>query len=492
MLTVLDLCSGIGGFALGFERAGFRTAAFCEFNQFCREVLQSHWPEVPQFHDIRKLKGWHVGYVDVITAGFPCQPHSLAGKQEGPADPRDLWPDVCRLVREIMPEWFIGENVPGLDGKHMALDRVLVDLETAGYSAIPIEIPACAVDAPHIRKRIFIVANRNGELHDRAGHVGAQGRSKPANGGSRVANRNGARPLPRAHSGVCCGEESAGSRDGKLERCGGAGSHVANRASQRPQERQKPLAAQSQFPPAHRGGDMGNGAFVRWPKGRPEHEGQQGRSAFAVASISCGHMGDGALQRCAGVGLSDRRPERQAHLDAQWAGAEWITCPDGKSRRVKPGVRLLAHGVPFEMGLIETVTARLVAGEETDAKARFTIWQIMLALWWDTELASTSPDIYRDRLCNIVRGVSQELTSSGWLLGEWLQTDETLCNLLDVISSKPFEETQDLQQKVLERIRKKKCPKEMGTRVDQIMAYGNAVVPQIAEEIGRAINASRL
>jgi DNA (cytosine-5)-methyltransferase 1 len=241
MLTVLDLCSGIGGFALGLERTGgFRTVAFCEANQFCVEVLQSHWPDVPVFRDLRKLRGWHVGYVDCITAGFPCQPHSLAGRQEGPADPRDLWPDVFRVVREIMPEWFIGENVPGLDGKHMALDRVLIDLESAGYSAITIEIPACAVDAPHIRKRLFI-----------------------------VANRNGARPLPRTH------------------------------------------AAQSQFPPAHRGGDMGNGA----------------------------------LPGCAGVGLSDRPTHRQAHLDAQWTGAEWLDCPDGKRRRVKPGIRLLAHGV---------------------------------------------------------------------------------------------------------------------------------------------------
>ncbi len=346
MLTVLDLCSGIGGFSLGLERAGgFRTAAFCEFNQFCREVLQSHWPEVPQFHDIRKLKGWHVGYVDVITAGFPCQPHSLAGKQEGPADPRDLWPDVCRLVREIMPEWFIGENVPGLDGKHMALDRVLVDLETAGYSAIPIEIPACAVDAPHIRKRLFIVANRPRERGDRRGHLGPQGRSKPANGGSHVANREriGCSGQPAAAGRHDDDRQAAGRQQGADgAQHGGAGSHVANRASQRPQERQKPLAAQSQFPPAHRGR----------------------------------HMGDGALPGLAGGHLSNMSQHRQAHLDAQWTGAEWLECPDGKARRVKPGVRLLAHGVP--------------------------------------------------------------------------------------------------------------------RRVDQIRAYGNAVVPQIAEEIGRAIHASRL
>lgn len=295
---VLDLCSGIGGFALGMERAGFQTVAFCETNRFCREVLHSHWPEVPQFHDIRKLQGWHVGPVDIITAGFPCQPYSLAGKQKGAADPRNVWPDVCRLVREIMPEWFVGENVPGLDGKHMALDGVLVDLESAGYEAITIEIPACSVDAPHIRKRLFIVANRNGKLFNGTGHIGARWRNELANGGTHGCLADAARQSTRT------------------------------------------TGCTWQY------GDVANGESDQRSKGRPEHEREQGRSAFVVTSGASRSMGNGALPGCAGQWVSDRPTERPADFDSQWASAEWLVCPDGRARRVKPGVRLLASRVP--------------------------------------------------------------------------------------------------------------------------------------------------
>lgn len=157
-LKVLDLFSGIGGFSLGLERTGgFETVAFCEIEPFCQKVLLKHWPNVPIFDDVRKLKGGDVGRVDVICGGYPCQPFSLAGKREGERDDRHLWPEVRRILYETRANWFLGENVVGHIS--MGLDSVLSDLEQDGYTAQPFVIPAAGVGACHRRERVWIVAN---------------------------------------------------------------------------------------------------------------------------------------------------------------------------------------------------------------------------------------------------------------------------------------------------------------------------------------------
>jgi len=160
----LDLFSGIGGFALGLERAGFETVAFCEIEEFPRQVLRKHWPDVPIFEDVKELTGEQiereVGPVDLITAGYPCQPFSLAGKHRGKEDDRHLWPEVNRLLAELRPAWFIGENVAG--HINMGLDEVLSDLESQGYTARAFVIPAVALDAPHRRSRVWIMAHAKG------------------------------------------------------------------------------------------------------------------------------------------------------------------------------------------------------------------------------------------------------------------------------------------------------------------------------------------
>ena len=167
-MRVLDLFSGIGGFSLGLERAGMETVAFCETDEFCRKVLAKHWPDVPCYSDIRKLTGaiieQEVGPIDLISGGFPCQPFSQAGKRQGVADDRYLWPEMLRIIRGVRPHWVFGENVAGI--VKMALNQVLADLEGLGYTcAPPFVIPACAVDAPHQRKRVWIVAHTAGTRH---------------------------------------------------------------------------------------------------------------------------------------------------------------------------------------------------------------------------------------------------------------------------------------------------------------------------------------
>ena len=159
-MRVLDLFSGIGGFSLGLERAGMETIAFCEQNEFCQKVLKKHWPEVPIYDDIKKLEGKQFrGSVELICGGFPCQPFSIAGKQRGTKDDRDLWPEMLRIIREVRPTWVLGENVANFANMDGGYNRTHSDLEKEGYEVRAFEIPAIAVGAPHVRKRLWIVGH---------------------------------------------------------------------------------------------------------------------------------------------------------------------------------------------------------------------------------------------------------------------------------------------------------------------------------------------
>ena len=164
-LKILDLFSGIGGFSLGLEATGgFETTAFCDIDPYCRSVLKKHWPNVPIFEDIRKLKGTDIGTVDIITGGYPCQPFSVAGKQKGVEDKRHLWPEYFRIIKECRPTWVIGENVSG--HIKLGLDSVIEDLESEGYAARTFSISASSIGANHKRERIWVVgySEHNGLL----------------------------------------------------------------------------------------------------------------------------------------------------------------------------------------------------------------------------------------------------------------------------------------------------------------------------------------
>jgi len=237
----LDLFSGIGGFALACQWAGIETIGFVEIDKYCQKVLRKHWPGVPIVEDIRDVERikkvvddsairamWHdcedewpalrnvnalartgllcrTGTPAVrptkrastilVTAGFPCQPFSVAGRREGEADDRYLWPETLAVIEAIKPQWVLLENVAGiksvyksdvfseLEGREYSTEEeatldfnkmyeriqereadnilwvVLGGLRGAGYEVEVLVIPACAVNAPHRRDRVWIVAN---------------------------------------------------------------------------------------------------------------------------------------------------------------------------------------------------------------------------------------------------------------------------------------------------------------------------------------------
>lgn len=155
MLRHLDLFSGIGGFALAAQWAGFTTVGFAEIEPFACKVLKKHWPKIPNFGNVRSVP--NMSNITLITGGFPCQPFSQAGKKRGIQDERYLWPEFYRIIKANKPHFVVAENVVG--SVAMVLNDILDDLESAGYETSSFIIPASAVTAPHRRERLWIIAH---------------------------------------------------------------------------------------------------------------------------------------------------------------------------------------------------------------------------------------------------------------------------------------------------------------------------------------------
>lgn len=199
-----SLFSGIGGFDLAATWMGWQNTFHCEKDPFCRNVLQYYWPQSNSYEDIHRFSAVEYrGCVDIISGGFPCQPFSLAGKRQGTTDDRYLWPQACRIITEIRPRWIVLENVAGLftileqqslsemeiqavelfcADKTQPANSVIIRLQrrvigsiieeiiSAGYvlpklsngTPVLLCIPACAVNAPHRRDRVWFVAHADG------------------------------------------------------------------------------------------------------------------------------------------------------------------------------------------------------------------------------------------------------------------------------------------------------------------------------------------
>jgi len=245
----LDLFSGIGGFAIAAQACGYTTIGFCEREPYAQQILNERFGAVlenaisgngecrqsngsgirqpkagqgannhpgrssaPILHpDIFNLDGTDYAGVDLLTGGFPCQPFSVAGKRRGAEDDRAIWPEMLRVIREAKPTWIIGENVFGI--VTMELDNILSDLESLGYSAWPLVIPACAVDARHRRDRVWIIARRDVENSAGERSWGASGNALHE---GRRASQTGGACIPQAtrrQDGSAIGDNRAASQD---------------------------------------------------------------------------------------------------------------------------------------------------------------------------------------------------------------------------------------------------------------------------------------
>ena len=168
-MRVLDLFSGIGGFSLGLERAGYSTVAFCEIEEYPRRILAQHWPDVPIYNDVTTLTKERLDNdgitVDVICGGFPCQDISTSGKQAGITEETrsGLWSECARLLGELRPEYAIFENVTALlsGDRGRWFQRVLWDISQVGYDAEWHCISASELGAHHHRDRVWIIAYPN-------------------------------------------------------------------------------------------------------------------------------------------------------------------------------------------------------------------------------------------------------------------------------------------------------------------------------------------
>lgn len=164
-MNQIELFAGIGGFGLAGRWAGIETICQVEIDPFCQKVLQKNFPNAERHADIKNFDGTkYFGTVDIISGGFPCQPFSSAGKRLGEKDERHLWPEMLRVIREVYPRWIVGENVSALINheKGMVFEQICADLEDNEYQVQPFVLPACGVNAPHRRDRVWFVAYSNG------------------------------------------------------------------------------------------------------------------------------------------------------------------------------------------------------------------------------------------------------------------------------------------------------------------------------------------
>ncbi len=191
----LSLCAGGGGLDLGIMLAepGFHTRAFVEWESYPRAVLiaaqrAGYFAPAPIWDDLRSFDARPFrGAFDIVLAGYPCQPFSAAGKRSGADDPRHLWPEVARVIRQCSPDWVFLENVAG--HVTLGLESVLRELWRMGYTPAAGLFSAAEVGAPHQRLRIFILAHTD-EPASRHGSLqsGREQRLHPQGGSAGVGH----------------------------------------------------------------------------------------------------------------------------------------------------------------------------------------------------------------------------------------------------------------------------------------------------------------
>lgn len=498
-LTVGSLFSGIGGFEFGLERTGgFKTVWQCEIDPFCLKVLEKHWPGVKRFADIKKMGiGEEIPYVDVICGGFPCQPVSCAGKRKGKEDERWLWPEFCRVVCCVRPEWVLIENVPGLlsadSGRLFA--GILRDLSSSGYDAEWNIVSAAFVGAPHLRKRVFIIAHSN----QFDGHDGRYGTSEVCRERGQEAIISGSKDdvahadqiRRRGRAGMFWQGRGRESQDGGAELPDPKGERLEGRAASKHQEQKGGM----RFLFARQSEQIGGGQWAVEP-------GVGGTLDGFSKGLHIDRLISNQVHECTYDG---KKTHAGKVLPALWK--EDGSKADGKSLRIDERVqekKVLLHPVLWRLD---------------DSSCRDD---------HKTRCSEESTESHRNETMPEMRANESEIEPTPRRSPEGIGCDGSLhrmpCNsrpevgkpsdkenldLCDMwwrVSSEGFSSTQNLFRKMLLGTGKEKRKQAMENpwadgwedgvpriatgvknRVDRLRALGNAIVPQCAQFVGQCI-----
>ena len=320
-MSHVDLCSGIGGFALGFEWAGLsKPVLFCDIEPWSRKVLAKHWPDVPIAVDVKELANDPDRFIPrtdprntILSSGYPCQPFSVAGKQRGTEDDRHLWPFISQIIAHKRPAFCVLENVYG----HVALglDEVLADLEAQDYATRAFIVPACAVNAPHRRDRLWIIAHTNshgepdGTINEKQGCGKLVGNSEHDGSFAATVSGKHGQDEARGAEGQSASEQSEGASEP---------GHYANVGNA-----------------AHNGR---NGGAAQAQRERAAHQSDQSQSGLWGKSIGSGEN------------VADTDNERGRLRHTEWQDAENVRqSPRGQEHRgwnTEPSMGRVAHGIP--------------------------------------------------------------------------------------------------------------------------------------------------
>ena len=298
-------------------------------------------------HSLR-LAGWPDDR-PVWTGSCPCQPFSPAGKGDGFADERHLWPQFFHLISERRPQHVFGEQVAA-GNANVWFDLVQADLEGMGYAFGLVPFTSAGIGAPHIRERAYWVANAYSVISDRRGDVRAPGRDEYSNGGDdvRLADSNHDRQQPDQGIGCRCKCAEQGIDIGRSGKNGGLGN--ANVA------RLERLGGNDGA--AGREGTTGPAAAPGFHDGLANTDNEQ--HSIAVSGCGYEHVSTGRQQDpAASAGLSG--DYRTLEVNGFWRDADWLFCRDGKWRPVEPGTFPLVDGAAARMGRVEPGVARVAS-----------------------------------------------------------------------------------------------------------------------------------
>jgi DNA (cytosine-5)-methyltransferase 1 len=431
-MTHGSLFSGIGGFDLAAEWMGWENVFQVEWDEYCQKVLRKNFPNTTIYGDIKTFKAEkYRGTVDVLSGGFPCQPFSTAGRRRGTNDDRNLWPENFRIIKECRPSVFVGENVAGL----ASMENV-TPFEKWLYLGMESQNYFRRIYCRHIyRRRQTYVLNEI--IEDLTGE------------GYTVETF----VIP------ACAREAWHRRSRVWI--------VAYRLEGNP--------------PRTNADGLRLHRSEKQQQGEAESRDKQERKPEGLGK---------AISYTPGSGMEGGRPYWEQEPQAQ-AGEEISGRSGPRSGPdfwiVEPDVGRMADGVSSELD----ENLKYYEGsniKEKIAKADQFRREIMREMWWEESPAKASLRDETQHDYNTVSSLSPRGSYERWILGKGIEENERVRSLWHSILSKSFEETQDLQQEMLERVREIERTKKVGeNRVDRLKSLGNAIVPQVALEIFKAI-----